>query len=123
MKTMDGDRSKPGYHFGPDVTSGIGAAMVHAMVHERALGKTIVRVYLGDNPPFRGLTELCESCYPGNIFRSEYLAFKFSDGSTLMLQVAAGNSFHVAFDDEARTILGKAEKRRNEAPRRAKTTQ
>jgi hypothetical protein len=61
--------------------------MVHAMVHEKAFGKTIAAVYVGD---------------------SEYLAFEFTDGTALVLEVASG-SFEIAGSDEAAKVLQRAQ--------------
>ena len=61
--------------------------MAHSMVHERAIGKTIAAVYLGD-------AERVPSG-DGGVFRGEYVAFEFTDGTALELLAAAGNSFAV----------------------------
>ena len=90
-------------HFGPDPHDGSGPEMIHKLVHERAIGKTIASVYLGDDKPIRPFSD-------SEVFQSEYLAFEFTDGSSLVLQVAAGNSFHLALEDEARKILASAKR-------------
>ncbi len=61
------------------------------MIHEPAIGKTIAAVYLGDNEPFVSMDP--ENAPPDGIFRSEYLAFEFTDGTALVLDVASGNYF------------------------------
>jgi hypothetical protein len=93
-------------HYGPEPHYGMGAEMVHHMIHERAIGKTIAAVYLGDAERFRSLSP--ENSPPDGIFRSEYLAFEFTDGTSLVVEVAAGNSFHVADTREAPKVLKSA---------------
>ncbi len=80
-------------HYGPEPHFGMGAEMVHAMIHERAIGKTIGAVYLGDSERFRAL--IPEDYPPDGIFRGEYVAFEFTDGTALVLEVASSNSFSV----------------------------
>jgi hypothetical protein len=91
---------------GPEPRFGAGAEMVHSMIHERAIGKTIAAVYVGDNDPFVSMDP--ENAPPDGIFRSEYLAFEFTDGAALVLQVGAGNSFHPATADDTQKILKRA---------------
>ncbi len=80
------------------------------MVHERAIGKTISAVYLGDSKRFRAVVP--EDHPPDGIFRGEYLAFKFTDGSALVLEVGSGNSFSV--DPDAKELKrAKAAAKRN----------
>jgi len=93
-------------HFGPEPHHGSGAEMVHYMIHERSVGKTIASVYLGDTEPFESLDP--ENSPPDGIFRSEYLCFEFSDGTALVLAVASGNSFHCCVKPEAGEILARA---------------
>jgi hypothetical protein len=92
--------------YGPEPHFGAGAEMVHSVIHERAIGKTIAAVYLGDNDPFVSMDP--ENAPPDGIFRSEYLAFEFTDGTALVLQVGAGNSFHPATADDTQKILKRA---------------
>jgi hypothetical protein len=91
-------------HYGPEPHRGLGAEMVHHMVHERAIGKTIAAVYIGDSERFRATFP--EDHPPDGIFRGEYLAFEFTDGSALVLEVAPGNSFSV--DPEPDKVLKRA---------------
>jgi hypothetical protein len=42
-------------HYGPEPHFGSGAEMAHSMIHERAMGKTIAAVYLGDSERFRSM--------------------------------------------------------------------
>jgi hypothetical protein len=93
-------------HYGPEPHFGIGPEAVHHQVHHKAIGQTIEAVYLGDNERFRSIDS--ENSPPDGIFRSEYLAFEFTDGTALVLQVASGNSFHVAAGDEAEKVLKRA---------------
>jgi hypothetical protein len=93
-------------HYGPEPRFSSGAEMVHAIVHEAAIGKTIAAVYLGDNDRFVSMDT--ESAPPDGIFRSEYLAFDFTDGTSLVLQVGAGNSFHPATSVDSQKILKRA---------------
>lgn len=93
-------------HFGPEPHFGSGAEMAHSMIHERAIGKTIAAIYLGDSERER-LPDFAED-HPDGIFRSEYLAFEFTDGTSLVLQVGSGNSFAVAGKKEAAEVLKRA---------------
>jgi hypothetical protein len=84
-------------HFGPEPTGTAGKAGVHALIHAAFVGKTIAKVYLGDD---EGINE------PGEPrFESEYLVFAFTDGSMTKLSVGAGNSFFPGTDADARKIL------------------
>jgi hypothetical protein len=49
-----------------------------------------------------------ESAPPDGIFRSEYLALEFTDGTSLVLQIGAGNSFHPATAIDSQKILKRA---------------
>jgi hypothetical protein len=75
-------------HYGPEPHYGMGAEMVDHMIHERAIGKTIAAVYLGDE-------RLDEPYEPGGNDRTEHLLFEFTDGTTLTLLIGSGNSFFV----------------------------
>lgn len=99
-------------HYGPEPHFGISPEAVHHQVHHKAIGKTIAAIYLGDNERFRSLDP--ENSPPDGIFRSEYLAFEFTDGTALVLQVASGNSFHAAGDDEAAKVLKRAHRAADE---------
>lgn len=69
-------------------------------LHEALVGKTIAKVYLGDDEPIEE---------PGEArFESEYLVFEFTDGSMTKLSIGASNSFFPGTDADARTILEKA---------------
>jgi len=74
-------------HYGPEPRFGIGPEIGHAHIHELSVGKTVARVYLGDDEPL-----------PPEIPNSEYVVFEFTDGSLLGLQIGSGNSFAVATD-------------------------
>jgi len=87
-------------HYGPEPHFGLGPEAVHYLIHERAVGKTIARVYLGDCEPIPDLPQ------------SEYTVFEFTAGSALMLQVGGGYSFHVAGDSETKKLLAKVKQRR-----------
>jgi hypothetical protein len=86
-------------HFGPEPHFGIGPEAVHKQIHERAVGKTIARVFLGQRPPIKS---------PGQLPQSEYTVFEFTDGSTLMLEIGAGYSFALGSDKEAKKVLDRA---------------
>ena len=75
-------------HFGPEPHHGAGPEMAHLMIHERAIGKTIAKVYLGECEPLPELPQ------------SEYVLFEFTDGTALLLEVASGYSFWVGTDKE-----------------------
>jgi hypothetical protein len=83
-------------HIGPEPRNGAGPQAVHTQIHERAVGKTIAQVYLGDCEPLPDLPQ------------SEYVVFEFTDGSTLMLEVAGGYSFSVSGDKEGQKVLARA---------------
>lgn len=68
-----GRRDEDLKHYGPEPHLTDGQEMVHAMVHEKAIGKTIAAIYLGDDERFRSFDP--ENSPPDGIFRSEYLAF------------------------------------------------
>jgi hypothetical protein len=93
-------------HYGPEPHFGAGAEMVHATVHEAVIGKTIAAVHLGDDERFKSMEP--ENATPDGIFRSEYLALEFTDGTALVLQIGASNSFHVAVPDDAAEVLKRA---------------
>jgi hypothetical protein len=88
-------------HFGPEAQTGAaGKAGAHAQIHEALVGKTIARVYLGDDEPIEE---------PGEArFESEYLVFEFTDGSMTKLSVGSGNSFFPGTDADARKTLNEA---------------
>jgi hypothetical protein len=89
-------------HFGPEPHIGMGPEAVHYQIHERAVGKTIARVFLGQNAPIKS---------PGELPQSEYTVFEFTDGSTLMLEIGAGYSFAVGSDKSARKVIARAKGR------------
>ncbi len=93
-------------HFGPEPHFTSGPEMAHAQIHEATIGKTVAAVYLGDNERFRSMDP--ENSPPDGTFRSEYLALEFTDGSALVLQIGAGNSFCVAVPDDAAAVLKRA---------------
>lgn len=95
-------------HFGPEPHVGIGPETVHYQFHEYTVGKTIAQVYLGDSEPFKSLQP--ENSPPDGIFRSEYLAIEFTDGTMTMLEVGPGNSFFVLGDEMAKKQLAKYRK-------------
>lgn len=90
------DGSGKSLHLGPNVHYGAGPAAVHRQIHEAAVGKTIASVYLGE-------LQLDEPYDIGGNDRTEYLLLEFTDGSTLPLQIAAGNSFFVGYEEMSRT--------------------
>jgi hypothetical protein len=77
-----------------------------SQVHEASIGKTIAAVYLADDERFRSLQP--ENSPPDGMFRSEYLAFEFTDGSSLVLQIGSGNSFHVGTPEQGEKVLKRA---------------
>ena len=91
-------------HYGPEPHYGLGPEAVHYQIHERAVGKTIARVYLGECEPIPELPQ------------SEYTVFEFTDGSALMLQVGGGYSFHVAGGSETKKLLTKLKQRNAATP-------
>ncbi len=92
-------------HYGPEPHYGFGPEMVHKLVHEHAIGKTITAVYLGDAEPIPGHDPKDHA--PDGVFRGEYVAFEFSDETSLVLEIAAGNSFWVAGEREAAKVLAR----------------
>jgi hypothetical protein len=78
-------------HTGLRIADGAGPAAVHRQIHEAAVGKTVEAVYLGE-------VKLDEPYEAGGNDRTEYLLLEFTDGSTLPLQIAAGNTFWVGYD-------------------------
>jgi hypothetical protein len=76
---------------GPKIVDGAGPAAVHRQIHEAAVGKTIEAVYLGE-------IKLDEPYESGGNDCTEFLLLEFTDGSSLPLQVASGNSFFVGYD-------------------------
>jgi hypothetical protein len=93
-------------HFGPEPHETSGPEMVHSQVHEASIGKTIAAVYLGDDERFHSLQPW--NSPPDGIFASEYLAFEFTDGSALVLQIGSGNSFHVGTPEQGAKVLKRA---------------
>ncbi len=87
------DDHKDLLQFGPKVADGAGPAAIHRQIHAAAVGKTIASVYLGE-------IQLGEPYDIGGNDRTEYLLLEFTDGSTLPLQIAAGNSFFIGYDVE-----------------------
>lgn len=99
-------------HYGPEPHFGSGAEMTHHSVHERAIGKTIAAVYLGDSERFPSQDPA--NSPPDGIYRSEYLTFEFTDGTVLELLIGSGNSFAVGDGEElarAKRAHGAATKR------------
>jgi hypothetical protein len=92
-------------HFGPEPHDGIGPEAVHAQMHEIAVGKTIVAVWLGDDKPV--VTSKTEPIGDG-LFRSEYLVLEFSDGTELALGIGSGNSFCPYTGKHAKSVLQRA---------------
>jgi hypothetical protein len=84
-------------HFGPEPTGTTGKAGAHAQLHQALVGKTIAKVYLGDDEP---ITEPGEPRFDG-----EYLILEFADGSMTKISVGAGNSFFPGTDADARKTL------------------
>ncbi len=86
-------------HYGREPHLTAGPEAIHSYIHERAVNKTIARVYLGGCEPIPDLPQ------------SEYVVFEITDGTTLMLQVASGYSFHVGSKDEAQEVIARANQR------------
>jgi hypothetical protein len=102
-------QNKFGSHFGPEPHHiGGGPEAVHQQLHEHAVGRMIARVFLGDAEPEK--SPFPEDCPPDGFFRGEYLVFEFTDRTSLMIEVAGGNSFSVHGDAMAKKQLARYRK-------------
>jgi len=85
---MPDNEGKPQHFSGPPKNLGFGMAEVYRQIHRGLVGKTITEITFGDVDVDESFGELTDA--PG-----EYIDFKFSDGTNLVLMTAPDASYFV----------------------------